>query len=125
LLREFPASLRITPPFRAPRRATACLGIVALLFQAILSAWHHHTQPLPLHDVSAIRAVAVANGDPVPLSADDCEICFALGHHAAAPVDFFAPPLADQEPVPLLSAAAVQRPLPSYLLFRSRAPPRA
>jgi len=117
--------LRIAPRSRAPRRATALLGIAALLLQAILFAWHHHTHLFPRRDASTTASLVLASGDPVPLSADDCEICFALGHHTAAPVDFFAPPLDDHEPVPLLSAAAIPRPLPSYLLFRSRAPPRA
>jgi len=95
-----------------------------MLFQAILYAWHNHAHALPAHDAAAGGCVVAASGDPVqPAADDDCQICFALGHHTAAPVDFFAAPPADHRPLPLLSAAAVTRPKPSYLLFRSRAPP--
>jgi hypothetical protein len=116
--------LRIKRPSQARRRAAALLGVVALLFQAILSAWHHHTHPLPLHGLSAVGSIVVANGDPVQQSADDdCQICLTLGHYTAVTVDFFAARSADHEALPLLSAAAITLPDPSYLLFRSRAPP--
>ena len=124
--RKLPGRLRIPPPLPAQRRATALLGIIVVLFQAILFTRHHHTHPFPLHGLSAVGAIVVANGDPVlPLADDDCQICLALGHQTATPVDFLAAPLADHEPLPLLSAAAVHRLFPPYLLFRSRAPPLA
>jgi hypothetical protein len=126
VLRDFSAGLRIRRLSRARRRVAALFGVVALLFQAILSAWHHHTHPLPLHGLSAIGSTVMANGDPAqPFADDDCAICFALGHHTAVPVDFFARPLAYYEPSSLLWAPAVTLPDRSYLLFRSRAPPLA
>jgi len=118
--------LRSGSPCWAPRRATALLGILAILFQAILCAWHHHPQPLRSLGASGVRSLAMASGNQIPASADDdCPCCFALSHHNVTPVDFFAAPLADHTPLPRLSAAAATRPLPSYLLFRSRAPPPA
>jgi len=124
--RKLPAKLRITRPLPVTRPAAALLGIIAILFQAILFAWHHHAHSLPLPELSAVGSVVVAGGDPVlPSADDDCQICFALGHHPATAVDFFAAHSADLEPLPLLSAAAVPHFLPFYLLFRSRAPPRA
>jgi hypothetical protein len=124
---SFFAVIRIGAPwYAAPRRVTAVIASFALLSQAMLFAWHHHPHPLPLHELSTAGFVAVANDHPVPPLADnDCQICSALGHHSAAAVDFFATPLADHEPLPLLSAAAVYRLLSPYLFFRSRAPPRA
>jgi len=119
--RKLLAKLRITRPLPVTRQAAALLGIIAILF-----AWHHHAHSLPLPELSAVGSVVVAGGDPVlPSADDDCQICFALGHHPATAVDFFAAHSADLEPLPLLSAAAVPHFLPFYLLFRSRAPPRA
>jgi hypothetical protein len=56
---------------------------------------------------------------------DDCPFCFALNHHSAAPVEFFAAAPPDHSPLQSPPATAVTRPLASYLLFRSRAPPQA
>ena len=126
MLREFSAGLRIKRPSQTRRRVAALLGVVALLFQAILSAWHHHTPRLPQHGLSVVGSIGVANRDPVQQSADDdCQICLTLSHYTAVAVDFFAAPSADQEALPLLSAAAITLPDSSYLLFRSRAPPWA
>jgi hypothetical protein len=91
----------------------------------MLFAWHQHAHLLLQRGAAVSGSLVVANGDPVSLSDDDCQICFALSHYAPAPVDFFAVPFADYDALLLLSAAAVTPPRPSHLLFRSRAPPRA
>jgi len=119
-------NVRIGRAWWDPRRAIALLGVFAILLQAILCAWHHHAHPPIWRGASAAVAAAAATGDQIPASADeDCQFCFALSHHSAAPVEFFATPLPDQSPLPAAPAMAVTHPVASYLLFRSRAPPRA
>jgi hypothetical protein len=61
-----------------------------------------------------------------PALADhDCEICFALGHHGAVPVDLFvANPPAHALQCRSRLAAVDTSPTP-YILFQSRAPPLA
>ena len=62
----------------------------------------------------------------MPATADrDCQICFALGHHGAVPVDLFAAARPNQQPLSGSDAAAVAISLAAYLLFHPRAPPRA
>ena len=68
--RKLPAKLRITRPLPVTRPAAALLGIIAILFQAILFAWHHHAHSFPLPELSAVGSVVVAGGDPVLPSAD-------------------------------------------------------
>ena len=107
-----------------PRRFTALVAVFAVIFQALLFAWHHHE--LPFASRGAPVVVAAATGWAAPALADrDCPICSAVAHHGAVPVELFAT---------LLPEGSVQRrpppPAPAdsrtpYLLFRSRAPPRA
>jgi hypothetical protein len=105
---------------------TAFLGIFAILFQAVLFAWHHHTIVLPAQNTTAAGSQVVVSSDHFPAAADDdCALCFALAHHNVTPVDFFAAPLGIRASQPQLLVAAASCPLPSYLLFRSRAPPPA
>ena len=86
------ARLRIGGVWWISPRKTALLGIFAILFQAMLFAWHNHAHPLSLRSAPAALALAAANDDRVPTSSeDDCEFCFSLSHHSAAPIDFFAP----------------------------------
>jgi hypothetical protein len=59
------------------------------------------------------------------LADDDCEICFAVSHHGAVPVDFYAAKLPENSPLPQTRIAAVEVPPTPYSLFRSRAPPAA
>jgi len=92
----------------------------------MLCAWHHHAHPISWRGAPALAALAAASGDRTPVTADpDCQFCFALSHHSAAPVDFIAAPPPDHPPPAVFPATAATRPLPSYLLFRSRAPPWA
>jgi len=77
---------------RDRRRGVAFLGIFAILLQAALFGWHHHPVPLSSRGTPAVLA-AGPSGHPTPaLTDDDCQICFALSHHTASPVDFVAAP---------------------------------
>ena len=109
---------------QAARRRVALLGIIAVLFQAILFGWHHH--PLSLAAPSAQPVVHSVGGGPLtPATADDdCDICAALHHLSAAPGE----PVAATTPTLTISAA--NRPttfaLParaSVRGFHARAPP--
>jgi hypothetical protein len=72
-------------------------------------------------------ATLVAPTSPVmPALADhDCEICFALSHHGAVPVDLFLANRPLHAPLPRSRLAAVDASPAPYILFRSRAPPLA
>ena len=123
---EFFRGVRIVRPRGASRRATVTLGIFAILFQAMLFAWHDHAHPRSSRAASAVVALAAATDQEMPAPAEDaCQICFALSHHGAAPVDLFAAAPPDHLPVLTTRATAVTASLASYLLFRSRAPPWA
>jgi hypothetical protein len=62
----------------------------------------------------------------MPALADhDCEICFALSHHGAVPVDLFLANRPFDAPLPRSRLAAVDSSPAPYILFRSRAPPLA
>jgi len=92
----------------------------------MLCAWHHHAHPILCRGADAVVALAASGGDQMPPSTDDdCQICFALSHHGAVPIDLYAATPPDHLPVLTAQATAVTAPLASYLLFRSRAPPRA
>lgn len=106
------------------RRSAAMLGVFAVLFQALVSAWHHHALTFSWQEPPAIAAPAP--GGETPATAHrDCQICFVLGHHGAVPVDLFA--AASAEPAPLRRSPAPEPMAASaaYTLFRSRAPPEA
>jgi hypothetical protein len=114
------------PGTPALRRCAALLGIFAILLQAVLFAEHHHLLPVFSQGTPALLAAAPANGHDTPGRAgNDCQICFALAHHSAAPVVFVAasPPIHTALRTSVIGA--VVTPVASYLLFRSRAPPRA
>ena len=108
----------------APAKLAARLGLFAVLFQAMLFAWHHHDPifsgrlPAPIIEKAAV--------DPQPaVDEDGCEICQVLHHLTAAPVAFIAAP----PPFALAGFAAPRetgfaaRTL--ALAFRARAPPLA
>jgi hypothetical protein len=62
----------------------------------------------------------------MPALADhDCEICFALSHHGAVPVDLFVATPPVHAPLHRSLLAAVDTSAAHYILFRSRAPPLA
>jgi hypothetical protein len=106
------------------RRRVARLAIFAVLFQAMLFGWHHHS--LPAMARSTDPAVTLHNGGlPLsPASAEDsCEICIALHHLSASPLDCAVPPL------PPIGAAAAYLPDQAFpdraidRAFHARAPP--
>jgi hypothetical protein len=68
-----------------------------------------------------------APASPVmPASADhDCEICVALNHRGAVPVDLFLANWPLHGPLPRSRLAAVDTSPAPYILFQSRAPPLA
>jgi hypothetical protein len=109
----------------AARRRFARLGIIAVLFQAILFGWHHH--PLGPASHGSQPGLAIVN-PTVPLSPadteDGCDICVALHHFSAAPVEFVslaAPAVA----VPALHLSElVPTARASERGFHARAPPR-
>jgi hypothetical protein len=114
------------PGVSAPRSGAALLGIFAMLLQAVLFAEHRHPLPVSSQGAPALLAAAPATGHEAPLRADnDCQICFALGHHSAAPVGFVAPPQPARVPLRTSALGSVVARAAPYLLFRSRAPPRA
>ena len=113
------------PKLPAPRRGVALLGAFAILFQALLFGWHYHSLPLSTRAAPAVYVAGPPGGHPSPvLTDDDCQICFALSHYSAASGDFYLAPLPQFLPVRLAAVHTVWAPLPSYNLFRSRAPPR-
>jgi hypothetical protein len=102
----------------------ALVAILAMLFQAVLFAWHHHAAPFYWRPASAVTSLAAPTSPVMPASADHlCEICFTLSHHGFVPVDFFAAKPPEEAPLHQTRMAAVDTPLAPYFLFRSRAPP--
>ncbi len=107
-----------------PRRRVARLAVFAVLFQAMLFGWHHHS--LPAMARSTHPTVSLHH-DALPLSPaaaeDSCEICIALHHLSASPLDFAVPPL------PSIAAAAPRLPDQAFIdraigrAFHARAPP--
>src|SRR3954447_20703740 len=72
------------------RRAYALVGTFAILFQAVLFAWHHHPASFHIPSAGATAALAAPTSPVIPPLADhDCEICFALSHPGAVPFDLF------------------------------------
>jgi hypothetical protein len=119
---SFSAGVRIGRESRTPR-SIAVIGIVAILFQAMLFGWHSHALSFSSCGAPWIADVA-AGGPETPAAADrDCEICFALSHHGAVPVDVFAPALPEQTVLQQVVPAPLVISLAAYFLFRSRAPP--
>src|SRR5438105_12091888 len=111
---------------RARRRAYALVGTFAILFQAVLFAWHHHPAAFHARSAGAAATLAAPTTPVMPALADhDCEICFALSHHGAVPVDLFLANRPLHAPLPQSRLAAVDTSPAPYILFRSRAPPLA
>jgi len=114
------------PGVPAARRGAALLGIFAILLQAVLFAEHRHPLPVSSQSAPALSAAAPATGPEAPARADnDCQICFALAHHSAATLGFVTPPQPAHAALPTAARGSVVAPSAPYLLFRSRAPPRA
>jgi len=108
------------------RRGAALLGVFAILLEAALFAEHRHPLPVSSQGAPALSAIARAAGPEAPARGDnDCQICFALAHHSAAPVGFVAPPQPAHAPLRASARSSVVAASAPYLLFRSRAPPHA
>jgi hypothetical protein len=114
------------PKLPTPRRGAVLLGVFAILLQAVLFAWHHHPLPLSSRGAPAVLAAGPSAGHPTPvLTDDDCQICFALNHHSAVPIGFVGAQAPRPVPLHPQTIDTVWAALPFYVLFRSRAPPRA
>jgi hypothetical protein len=106
------------------RRRVARLTVFAVLLQAMLFGWHHHS--LPAMAGSAHPVVTLHNGGlPLsPASAEDsCEICIALHHLSASPLDCAVPPL---PPIGATAAYLPDQTFPDRAIgraFHARAPP--
>jgi len=108
------------------RRVAALTGAFAILVQAVLFGWHHHEIPFRQHAAFGVTILAPPTSPAMPAADDhDCQICFALGHHGALTVDFFAPSLPELRPPHQIRLAALDAPLAPYFFFQSRAPPVA
>jgi hypothetical protein len=107
-------------------RPVALLGIFVMLFQALLFGWHHHDLAFAARGAPpALSAPASGNIDTPATDADECEICIALHHQAAAALAFMVPPVpADPASVVYRSDLAV-RGRGADPAFQARAPPRA
>ena len=106
------------------RISAARLGLLAVLFQAILYGWHHHELRFP----SRLPAAVIENPTSAPQAlddGDDCEICQVLHHQAAAPPGFAAAPLLPAIVAGLTSADIAFIGGALGPAFRARAPPRA
>jgi len=118
--------VRLSRARQTRRRAYALVGTFAILFQAVLFAWHHHPAFFHARSAGSAPTLAAPTSPVMPALADhDCEICFALSHHGAVPVDLFVanPPV--HAPLTRSRLAAVDTSPAPYILFRSRAPPLA
>src|SRR5690242_1220867 len=109
------------------RRVAALTGAFAILVQAVLFGWHHHAIPFGRQHAASGVIILAAPISPGMAGADDhdCQICFALSHQGAVPVDFFAPSPPEQTPPPRTRLPAVGLLAARYFLFQSRAPPVA
>jgi hypothetical protein len=106
------------------RRRVARLAVFAVLFQAMLFGWHHHSLPAMARSGHPILSLHNANLPLSPATAEDgCEICIALHHLSASPLDFAVPP------PPSIGTAVVHLPAEAFLdraldrAFHARAPP--
>jgi hypothetical protein len=62
----------------------------------------------------------------MPALADhDCEICFAISHHGAVPVNVLTAKPPEDAPLHRSRLPAVETSSALYILFQSRAPPLA
>jgi hypothetical protein len=115
-----------TPRLLTRRHTAALLGVFAILLRATLFAEHHHQLAFNSPGTPAVFTAASAGGNDAPGAAErDCQICFVLGHHSTAPIDFAATLAPVHAALPPAMLKAVVTPVASYLLFHSRAPPRA
>jgi hypothetical protein len=104
------------------RAIAARLGLLAVLFPAILFGWHHHD----LTFSGRLPVPVLENHGNAPQIGDDedgCEICQVLHHLTAAPVEFAAvrPPCAMVARLRQGHCASLHS--ASAAAFHARAPP--
>jgi hypothetical protein len=100
-----------------PLRGVTLLSVFAILLQAALVGWHHHPIPLGSRGAPGVLTLGPPASHSTPaLKDDDCQICFALSHHSAAPGDFYAAPMPPPAPQRLAAAQTVWA-LPSSSSF--------
>jgi hypothetical protein len=108
------------------RRSCAFVGVFAIVLQAVLFAWHNDAASFHVRSAGAVTTLVAPTAPVMPASADhDCEICFALSHHGAVPVDLFAANPPEHALLRRSWLAAVEASPAPYVLFQSRAPPLA
>jgi hypothetical protein len=108
------------------RRSCALVGTFAILLQAVLFAWHHHTASFHVRPAGAVTTLAASTSPATPALADhDCEICFAISHHGAVPVNLLVAKPPEHAPLHRSRLAAVDPSPAPYILFQPRAPPLA
>jgi hypothetical protein len=108
------------------RRGGALVGTFAMLLQAVLFAWHNHPASFHVRSAGAVTSLAAPAAPVMPALADhDCEICFALSHHGAVPVDVVAANPPEHAPLQQSRWGAVDTSPARFILFQSRAPPLA
>ena len=105
------------------RRRVTLIGVAAILFQAFLFGWHHHSLALPQNS-GPTASLQSATQPLAPATAEElCEICAVLHQQSAAPLAFAAPPL------PCCTGAATHRSEADPIgrtharVFQARAPP--
>jgi hypothetical protein len=109
---------------RAPQRPGIVLAVFAVLFQAILFGWHHHELYVPTRDMPPV-VVHHDGGRSAPSADDDdaCDICTALHHQSASPVEIVAlPPYRPPVSAPAPAEGGLVG-LSYPAAFQSRAPP--
>ena len=105
------------------RRRVALIGVAAVLFQAFLFGWHHHSLALPQNS-GPTASLQSATQPLAPATAEElCEICAVLHQQSAAPPAFATPP------APCCTGVATHRSEADPIgrndarIFQARAPP--
>jgi hypothetical protein len=106
-------------------KRAALLGVVAILFQAILFGWHHHELGSASHGTTpAIHGEGSAPLSPATAE-DDCDICQALHHLRTAPGEVASLPLPAGATPALVLLDLILQGQGFPRAFQARAPPRA
>ena len=114
--RRFPTQTRAS-------RRVALIGVTAILFQAFLFGWHHHSVALP-QSSGPIANVHSATQPPEPATAEElCEICTVLHQQSAAPLAFATPPAPCCTGVATRRSEADQIGRTDARIYQARAPP--
>ena len=104
-------------------KRAALLGVLAILFQAILFGWHHHDLAFAARGAPPTLSAPASAGFPAA-DADECEICIVLHHQTAAPLAFVLPPVPVDTASETYLVDLFLRGRVSERVFQARAPPR-